>query len=67
MNGLIVQYGFVVFVQMNFKLNSAKSYLKKHVLGVEVNTFILLKINVFKKKCNSIHKKKELADALQRV
>lgn len=31
-NGLIVQYGFVVFFQMKFKLNSVKSYLKKHVL-----------------------------------
>lgn len=56
MNGLIVQYGFVVFFQMKFKLNSVKSYLKKACFGVEVNVFILLKINVFKEKCNSIHK-----------
>lgn len=41
---------------MNFKLNSVKSN-KKACFGVEVNTFILLKITVFKGKCNSIHKK----------
>lgn len=65
MNGLIVQHGFVVFFKLNFKFKSVISN-KKACFGVEVNTFILLKINVFKEKCNSIHKK-ELADALQSV